>query len=93
MPAVPVSEASDRLSGLVDEDARTHERVEITRHGQVVAVLISPEDLAALEETLDVLSSPDAMGQLAESRVAIAADDVLDAQELALMAKRLRRTT
>jgi antitoxin YefM len=45
--------------------------------------------LATLEETLDVLSSPEAMRQLAESRAAIAAGDVLDAGQLAaLMAQR-----
>lgn len=67
-------------------------RVAITRHGHTVAVLISPDDLAALEEALDVLSSPQAMRQLAESREAMAAGDVLDAAELAaLMSKRGRR--
>jgi antitoxin YefM len=52
---------------------------------------MSPDDLAALEETVDVLSSPEAMRQLAESRAAIAAGDVLDADQLAtLMAQRSR---
>jgi antitoxin YefM len=55
-------------------------------------VLISADDLAALEESLDVLSSPSAMRQLAESREAIEAGDILDTDELArLMAKRARR--
>jgi PHD/YefM family antitoxin component YafN of YafNO toxin-antitoxin module len=50
--------------------------------------------LAGLEETLDVLSSPEAMQQLAESRAAIAADDVLDADQLAaLMAQRRQPPT
>jgi len=50
---------------------------------------MSADDLAAVEETLDVLSSPAAMKQLAESREAVEAGDVLDAEELsALMAKR-----
>ena len=53
---------------------------------------LAQEDLAALEETLDVLSSREAMRQLAESREAIEVGDVLDAEELAaLMAKRARR--
>lgn len=88
---MPFTEARNRLSELIDEVARTHERVEVTRHGHVVAVLISPDDLAALEETLDVLASQEAMRQLAESREAAEAGDVLDADELAaLMAKRAR---
>ncbi|WFE26715.1 type II toxin-antitoxin system Phd/YefM family antitoxin [Solwaraspora sp. WMMD791] len=65
---------------------------EITRHGRPVAVLISPDDLATLEETLDVLSSPEVMRQLAESRTAIAAGDVLDPDQVAaLMAERAKR--
>ena len=93
MTALPFTEARNRLSELIDEVARTHERVVITRHGHAVAVLVSPDDLAALEETLDVLSSPDAMRQLAESREAVEGGDVLDSDEFAaLMMKRARRT-
>ncbi|WBB97887.1 MULTISPECIES: type II toxin-antitoxin system Phd/YefM family antitoxin [unclassified Solwaraspora] len=89
MAIMPFTDARNRLSELIEEVERTHERIEITRHGRPVAVLISPDDLAALEETLDVLSSPEAMRQLAESRAAIAAGDVLDASQVAaLMASR-----
>jgi prevent-host-death family protein len=75
-------EARNRLSELIDEVERTHDRVEITRHGHAVAVLISADDLAALEETVDVLASGEAMRQLAESHDAIETSDVLDADEL-----------
>jgi prevent-host-death family protein len=91
MSVMPFTDARNRLSELIDEVERTHERVEITRHGRAVAIIVSPDDLAALEETLDVLASREAMRQLAESREAIEAGDVLDAEELtALMAKRAR---
>lgn len=93
MTVMPFTDARNRLSELIDEVERTHERVEITRHGHAVAVLIAPDDLAALEETLDVLSSPETMRQLAESREAIATGDVLDAGDLAtLMTQRSRRS-
>lgn len=89
---MPFTDARNRLSELIEEVERTHERIEITRHGRPVAVLISPDDLAALEETLDVLSSPEAMRQLAESQTAIASGDVLDANQVAaLMAERAKR--
>ena len=88
MTVMAFTDARNRLSELVDEVERTHERVEITRHGHAVAVLISPHDLAALEETIEVLTSPEAMRQLAESRRAVADGDVLDAKQLAeLMAR------
>lgn len=57
-------------------------------------MLTSPDDLATLEGTLDVRSSPEAMRQLAESRAAIAAGDVRDADQLAaLMAQRAQPPT
>ena len=88
------TDARNRLSELIEDVERTHERIEITRHGHPVAVLISPDDLAALEETLDVLSSPEAMLQLAESRAAIVAGDLLDTDQLAaLMAQRIQPPT
>lgn len=89
MTSVPFTEARNRLSDLLDDVERTHERVVITRHGRTVAILLSPEDLEALEESLGVLASPEAMRQLAESRQAVVNGDVLDAEELAsLMARR-----
>jgi prevent-host-death family protein len=86
---LPFTDARNRLSELIDDVERTHDRVEITRHGHAVAILISPDDLAALEETVEVLSNRETMRQLAESRAAVEAGDVLDAEDLAaLMAKR-----
>lgn len=82
MDTVPLTEARDHLSDLVDGVEETHERVVITRRGRPAAVLVSPDDLEALEETLSVLGSPEAMRQLAESRAAVAAGDVLDADGL-----------
>jgi hypothetical protein len=47
-----------------------------------------------LAEPLDVLSSPEAMRQLAESRAAIVAGDLLDTDQLAaLMAQRIQPPT
>ena len=44
------------LSGIIDEVATTHERVVVTRYGEAAAVLVSVDDLAALEETLEILA-------------------------------------
>lgn len=65
----------DHLSEYVDRAARLHERTTITKNGRRVAVLISAEDLDALEETVDILSDPDAMRELAEAEKSIAAGD------------------
>jgi len=78
METVPVSEARSTLRALVERVEGTHERVTLTRNGRPAAVLISPDDLEALEETLAVLSDPDLMRQLAEAKHAVTAGDVVD---------------
>lgn len=67
----------DRLSEFVDRVQGQHERVIITRHGTPAAVLISPDDLEALEETLDLLSDKKAVQELTEARREVAAGDVV----------------
>jgi len=67
----------DHLSEVVDRVERQHERVVITRNGRDAAVLISPEDLAELEETLSVLSDPAALADIREADAAYASGDVL----------------
>jgi len=77
------------LSSVVERVEGTHERVTITRNGRPVAVLISPEDLEALEETVDVLSDPVAMQRLREGEAAAAAGNLVDEAGLReLVAKR-----
>lgn len=79
------------LSSVVEQVEATHERVTITRNGRPAAVLVSPHDLEALEETLDVLSDPEGMRRLREGEGAVAAGDVVDEAELrALMSRRTR---
>jgi antitoxin YefM len=67
----------DHLSEVVDRVERQHERVTITRNGHDAAVLISPEDLSQLEETLSVLSDPEALADIREADAAYARGDVL----------------
>lgn len=66
MTAVPLGEARDRLSEYVSDVERTHARVTITRHGHPAAVLISADDLASLEETLEILGTPGARQAIRE---------------------------
>ena len=67
----------DHLSEVVDRVEREHERVTLTRNGRPAAVLISPDDLAQLEETLEVLGDPEALAEIREADAAYARGDVV----------------
>lgn len=68
METVPVTEAKTRLPELFDLVEREHARLTVTRNGRPTAVLISPDDLEAMEETLELLSDPEAAEQIRRSR-------------------------
>jgi len=76
------------LSEFVDRVERQHERVVLTRNGHAAAVLISPEDLAQLEETIGVLSDPEAFADIREADEAYARGDVVRGVEAV---RRLRK--
>lgn len=67
----------DHLSEFVDRVEGQHERIVLTRNGRAAAVLISPEDLAQLEETIEVLSDPAALADIREADEAYARGDVV----------------
>jgi len=77
MSTEPLRAVRDHLSEVVDRVEHQHERVIVTRNGRAAAVLISPEDLAQLEETIDVLGDPDALADIREADAAYARGDVL----------------
>ena len=54
------------FSAVVDEVHSTHQRVTVTRNGQPVAVLVSPDDLASMEETIALLSDAAELAAVAE---------------------------
>ena len=70
-------EVRDHFSEVVDRVEHDHERVTITRNGRPAAVLLSPEDLAELEETLDILSDPEALADIREADAAYRSGDVI----------------
>jgi len=77
MTTEPLRTVRDHLSEFVQRVEHQHERVVITRNGRAAAVLISPEDLASLEETLDLLGDREAMQELREAEQAVAEGDVV----------------
>ncbi len=67
----------DRFSEFVDRVSREHDRVVITRNGRPTAVLISPDDLDSLEETLELMGDQDAIKKLVAAEAAVASGDVV----------------
>ena len=65
---IPFTEAKAHLSELVDRTSREHERFVVTRHGVPAAVLLSPDDLESLEETVDILQDEALLESIRASR-------------------------
>ncbi|MFE7421826.1 type II toxin-antitoxin system Phd/YefM family antitoxin [Rhodococcus sp. NPDC057529] len=77
MSVEPLREVRNHFSEVIDRIEREHERVTVTRNGRAAAVILSPEDLAELEETLAVLSDPEALADIREADAAYASGDVV----------------
>ena len=82
MKTVPLTEAKDKLSALVDEAETTHEIIQITRHGRVAAVIMSADDLDSLNETLHALRTPGVAEELTQADVDYAAGNTVTGEEL-----------
>jgi prevent-host-death family protein len=78
-----VAEARAQFSKLVDEATSTHERFEITRSGQRVAVLLGADDYDALRETVAVLGDKELLNDHLAGVNALEAGESMDADELA----------
>ena len=70
------------LSEVVDRVEHHHDRVVLTRNGRPAAVLVSPDDLEALEDTLELLSDTQAVIEIAQAREEIRRGEVLDGESL-----------
>ena len=79
---LPLARVKSKFSEMVNRVEHTHDRIIVTRNGRPAAVLISSAELDSLEDTLELLSNPDAMRQLDESRQAYAAGDFVTGEEL-----------
>jgi len=81
MTVLPLADAKSHLSEIIGRVHDHHERV--TVHGRPSAILIAPEDLEALEETLEIMRDAATMNRLAESDAELARGEYVSAQELA----------
>lgn len=65
---LPFSEVKAHLSEIADRVEVEHDRIMVTRNGRPSFVLMSPDDLESLEETLDIVRDDDLMRSLRRSR-------------------------
>ncbi len=82
MSYLPLSEAKDKLSSLVEEAISTHEIIHITKHGRPGVVLMAEEDLESLHETIFWLSQPGIHESIAAAREEAAAGRTIPAEQL-----------
>jgi prevent-host-death family protein len=76
---MPFSEVKTHLSELADRVELQHDRILVTRNGRPSFVLVSPDDLESLEESLDILRDDELMESLRRSRL-----EAADGQRLRL---------
>ena len=77
MSTQSLRDVRDHLSEVIDRVEHQHERVVVTRNGKPAAVILSPDDLAQLQETIDVLSDPQALADIREADAAYTRGDVI----------------
>ena len=87
---MPLAEVKAHLSEVVSRVSSQHERVTVTVHGRASAVIMAPDDVERLEETIAVLADGALIRQLTESEADVAEGRVEDLDALAV-AMRARR--
>lgn len=85
-----LAEAKAHLSEVVNRVSTQHERVTVTVHGRASAVLVAPEDLERLEETIAVLADQELMRGLTQAEADVAAGRVEPAEALGRAMQRRR---
>jgi prevent-host-death family protein len=69
MTSIPLAEARKTLGDLVDRVAYASERIELSKNGKPVAVVVTVEDAALLRQLEDKIDLEDARRALAEAKV------------------------
>lgn len=65
---MPISEVKTRLPELVSNIEEREDEIIVTRNGKPAAVLVNYDEYERLKETLNVLSDPTSMRQIAQSK-------------------------
>lgn len=82
MTTLSVAAARSNFSKMVDAAESSHERFEVTRNGNRVAVLLGADDYDALLETLAILSDSEALEAVRVGIRELQADDTFSLDEV-----------
>ncbi len=94
MTTLPLATVRDRLSSLVDEVARTHDTLTITRNGTPAVVVLAVDDYESIMETLALVIDPAGQQRIEEAERSVREGDVTSGQDMGrLVAERISRAT
>lgn len=79
---LPLATVRDRLSCLVDDVARTHGTLTITRNGKPAVVVLAIEDYESIMETLALLNDPVDQERLTEAERSLGAGEVTSGEDM-----------
>ncbi len=82
MTSLSVADARAQFSKLVESAVSTHERFEVTRNGDRVAVLLGADDCDSLIETLEILGDFRVVASLREAQETIARGETSSETEM-----------
>lgn len=82
MKILPLAEVKAHLSALVSEVELQHDQITITRNGAPAAMVVSVAEWESLQETLAVLSDPQAVSDLREAELSRATGEVYSTDEV-----------
>lgn len=82
MKVLPLAEVKAHLSALLSEVESQHDQITITRHGIPAAMVVSVAEWESLQETLAVLSDPQAVADLRDAEESRAAGEIYSTDEV-----------
>ncbi len=92
METLSITEAKNRFTELADRAAAEHDHFTVTRNGHPHVMVVSVAEWDELQETIAVLSDPQARADLAESAEAAQRGDFTTEEEMqAILDARLGR--
>jgi len=83
METLPITEVKTRLTEVVVQVEKQRDRILITRNGKPAALLVSVGEWESINETLDVLSEPEALKDIREADEAYARGEVFGNEDIA----------